>query len=88
MWYRLTMHLQRRLLIVGLATVAVAIGFVGQAPAANHDLRHRTHNDNGSTPRALEQRWQYRLCDRPRTAEWSAPEQQADPAERDRCQPQ
>jgi hypothetical protein len=43
MLYRLTAHLRWRLLIVGLAAVALGIGFVGQASAANHGPRHRTH---------------------------------------------
>ena len=48
MLYRLTMHLQRRLLIVVVAAVAVAAGLVAPALAANHTHRHRTHhNDRG-----------------------------------------
>jgi hypothetical protein len=48
MLYRLTMHLQRRVLIGVVAAMAAAVGLVGQASAANHSHRHRTHhNDRG-----------------------------------------
>jgi hypothetical protein len=43
MWYRLTMHLRKRVLVVVVAAAAAATAFVGQAWAANHRHPHRTH---------------------------------------------
>jgi hypothetical protein len=42
--YRLTNRIHWRVLVAALATVAAVAALVGQASAANHSLRHRTHN--------------------------------------------
>jgi hypothetical protein len=42
--YRLTKRFDWRVLVGALATVAAAAALVGQASAANHGQRHRTHN--------------------------------------------
>ena len=56
MLYRLTKHLRRPVLIAAIAAAAATTGLVGQASAATHSHRHRTHhrrhvrpNDAGNT---------------------------------------
>ena len=44
MLYRLTKHLRRPVLIAAIAAAAATTGLVGQASAATHSHRHRTHH--------------------------------------------